>query len=213
MESTVQKENILWQGKIALRKWGFATSKYGIIRKEGILIKKNVKENSKILHDIKQEDIISLTFPKFGAEEVLLTGFKGFVLKYREGGKIRLVSFWAKGFGAYPDQKEMEKLTEAVAHFSGRNVQEVKETANVFTFWKYMLVFLPMIAGFFMVGFFGALIMGGAGFLALYIYNRKDVSKSLKILSISGILGGGCFITFIVMIILGVGIAFLSQSK
>jgi len=213
MESAVQKDSILWQGKIALRKWGFATSKYGIIRKEGILIKKNAKENSKLLHDIKPENIINISFPEFGATEAVLTGYKGFVLKYKDKEKIRSVSFWAKGFGAYPDQKEMEKLTEAMAHFSGRNIQEVKETANVFTFWKYMLVFLPMITGFIMVGFFGALIMGGAGFLALYIYNRKDVSKSLKILSISGILGGGCFITFIVMIILGVGIAFLSQSK
>lgn len=205
-------KTILWQGKISQKKGLFVTTRYAWVYGDKVIIRKKGKEDSKLVVEITKDRVVSVDFPKLGAKEALLTGFKGFVVKYREGEKEKTISFWAKGFGAYPNKQEQRKLTEAMAEFADRELEEVKESADVFSFSKYMILLALVIVGYFLAGITGGIVMGLSGFIALTIYNKKELDSTTRIALIGASLSVGCVITIILMFVLGVGISLLQGT-
>lgn len=210
-----KKAGLLWEGKVTQRKNILSSrTRYAWVYKDSLVIRKKSTEDSKLLVEIPRGNLVSVNFPQFGALEALITGFKGFIVKYREKeeGKVKTVSFWAKGFGAYPSQQEMKKLTSAMAEFAGEDPEKVAESAGAYSFTKYMFVVAPMLAGYFFAGLFGFVIMGVAGFGAMVVYEKKDMGQGTKTALVAGILGGGCVITFIIALIIGFSIGLLQQQ-
>ena len=210
MEKT---KNLLWQGKISLRKFGIASTKYGYIFTNKIVIKKNDSDQSETVSEISKKDVQSVEFPSFGAKEVILTGFKGFTVRYKDGSKTKTISFWAKGFGAYPDEKEMQNLMKAMTTYSNKKYEEVANSAESYSLAKYLIAFIPAVVGYFTSGLIGAVVMLFAALTCLYVYNNKNIPGKIKPFIMGAIIGSGCIILVILFFVLGLGLTILSNNS
>lgn len=208
-----KKNNVLWEGKVSIRgSLSFVKTRYALVSKKGIIVRKNENEDSQVIEEFKKDEIISVEFPRFGATEAIVTGFKGFIVKYNKAGKKKTLSFWAKGFGAYPDKKEMDLLVKAMAFFTGKKYSEVKDTVEAYSFMKYIILSVSIIAGYLIGGFIGILLMGIFSYIALKVYENKSLSEDKRNLFSIGIITGGYCITFFVFVVIGFIIGILRSS-
>jgi len=161
MDKKLKRNSVLWENKISFKNnIFFIKTRYALIYKDRIIIRKNAEEDSQIIEDIKKDRVVSIIFPKFGAKEALVTGFKGFIVRFKKDGKEKTLSFWAKGFGAYPDLEKMKTLVKAIAVFTGKKYSEVKDTAESYTFVKYIILSISMVVGYLVGGLIGILLIG-----------------------------------------------------
>lgn len=108
-------ESILWQGKIILkRNESHVISKYALIYDDRIVIRNKDEVNSPESLVIAKDDIISIDFPKVETSKALLTGYKGFIINYKENDKVKEISLWAKGLGQHPNPEKMKQLSRAL---------------------------------------------------------------------------------------------------
>ncbi len=202
-KSNLNREN-LWEGKVSIRRNFISVkTRYAIIKEKKIIIRKNEKEESKMYEEIDRKDMISIKYPKFGAKEILLTGYKGVMIDYRKNDKKKTLSFWTKGFGAQPNQDEMGNFVEAITGFAGEKYDDVKDNVDTYSFQGYMFIVTCILFGYFIGGYIGIAVMGLASYLAIKVYKKESIAKDKRNLLSLGIISGGCLLTLLVSVLLG----------
>lgn len=199
-------QNLLWEGNISQKWICFVKSRYAEIYADKIIIKKK-KDTINTEIEIRKHNIVSVELPKFGATEALLTGFRGFNVKFKSDAsdQIKNISFWTRGFGAYPNTETMKTLTPAMSTFIDREItpEEITSSANVFNIQTMMLYIIPIMIGFLMLGFIGAIEMGFGAFFTSLIQSNKNLSSTKKLIFSILILGTSFVITLISMFVIG----------
>lgn len=193
-------DQILWKGKVSIRGiLSFVSTRYAEVTKDQITFKRN--ENSEPMFYIKLSEIESMVLPQYGAVEVVLTGFRGFIIKYRQDGKNKKIMFWPKGFASYPNEEETGKLIKILGSLVGKTDKEMDQSKKSSQATNYFWMLGAIILGWFVGGVFGALVMIVPGYICLKFSQKDDVSPTVKYTVIIGSIVLGAILSFVVSLL------------
>ncbi len=190
-----------WKGRVVLVKYGIARVKYAEVSADGIIIHKNKRSDSPVIFAITKENLISIDYPKVGAKEIMLTGVKGFVVRYSDQSATKKLHFYPKGFGRYPSIVDVERVASILLPFSGNTQQSVYDVVDPRQNEKVIVFTSGILIGWVWAGLFGAIALSLSNAISYKIY-RSKMDLFFKVFLIAGITAVAFVLSFVVVFLL-----------
>lgn len=195
---------ILWQGNVTLRTGVFVKSAFAEISEGLIDVRKDEQESSQSLHRITPSQVKSLTIGKGDFSEVFVKGYQGFIINYENEGNNGLLRFWPKGFGQFPNSKELPRFSEALAKFANVPAEQLANSKSINPQNAIALSALSIIA-IVACGALPGLIIVASVFGATYLWNKESMDPTLRkvlaVLLVGAAVGFGLLLNVLVALL------------